>query len=82
MQSSSKEPQKRKARKSWDECTPQHKRRKLEEIKDTAISALDNFEVLSLEMQSKNSGSVMVLKTADLEPAAPASSEENSATAP
>ena len=83
LQSSGKEPQKRKARKSWDECTLRHKRRKLEEIKNTAIAALDNdnFEVLSLEMRSKNSGSVLVLKTADLEPTAPASGKENSATA-
>lgn len=79
LQSSSKEPQKWKAKKSWDECTPWHKQRKLEEIKSKAIAALDNnnCEVL----QSKSCGGVMVLKTADLEPAAPASGKENSATA-
>lgn len=45
LQSSGKEPQKRKARKSWDECTPRHKRRKLE-IKNTAIAALDIMTIL------------------------------------
>ena len=33
---------KRKDRKSWDEYTPRHKRRKLEDIKNTAVVALDN----------------------------------------
>ena len=56
--------QKRKARKSWDEYTLHHKRRKSEKI-----IALDdeNLEVVMLEMRSKSIGSKIVGNTNDHE---------------
>ena len=70
---------KRKARKSWDEYTPRHKRRKLEEIKNTAIASLDdeNLEVVSLEMRTKASGSKIVVNTTDHEEVVAESDKEN-----
>ena len=54
---------KRKARKSWDEYSQQHKRQKLEQVKDAVGSVLcdENLEVLDVTVKDKRSDSVLNL---------------------